>query len=403
MPHLERRTWLTKTRFLLAQFHMESLADKLNPKAIKKALKELPKGSNKLDMAYGEIIKQIENRAQGLVELAKRVLSWITYTKRRLHTSELQHALAVEEGESELDAENITEIEEIVSVCEGLVTTDRESDTIRLAHETTQQYLERTLVNWVPFAETDIAKTCLTYLMFEEFANGVCLDDDAFEARLEKNALLDYASRNWWKHAQASSNKIDNQMILHFLQHNGMVSNATQVLLVTEYRYKGYSQDGPATVNGIYLTAYLGLNDVLEVLLANSNQIKNLEMGAKDQWGRTPLSRAAEGGHAAVVKWLGARDDVDADAKDYKGRTSLARAAVGGHAAVVEWLAARDDVDVDAKDEWGRTPLSWTAEWGRMAVIEFLRARDDVDADAKDNEGRTPLSRGSREKLIQVR
>jgi hypothetical protein len=365
---------LTKNRFLLAQFHMESLADKPNPKAIKKALEELPKGSNKLDMAYEEVIKRIENRPQGLVELAKRVLSWITYTKRRLNTAELQHALAVEEGESELDTENITEIEELISICEGLVTIDRESDTIRLAHETTQQYLERILVHWVPLAETDLAKTCLTYLMFQEFASGVCLDDEEFEARLQKNALLDYASRNWWKHAQNSSDEIVKQMALLFLRHDGMVSNAIQVMLDLGYRYEGYSQHGPAKVNGIYLAAYLGLKDMIEMVLKNSDQIKDLNADAKDRWGRTSLSWAAERGHAAVVEVLAARDDVDADAKDDEGRTPLSCAAEEGHAAVVEVLAARDDVNADAKDDEGRTPLSCAATRGHAAVVELLQS-----------------------------
>jgi hypothetical protein len=66
------------------------------------------------------------------------------------YISELQHALAVEVGEAELDEENLPEIEDIVSVCAGLVTIDEESGIIRLVHYTTQEYFERTQRQWFP-------------------------------------------------------------------------------------------------------------------------------------------------------------------------------------------------------------------------------------------------------------
>jgi hypothetical protein len=59
-------------------------------------------------------------------KLARMVLSWITFAMRPLTTSELQHALAVEIGASELDEENLPDPEDMVSVCAGLVTIDEE-------------------------------------------------------------------------------------------------------------------------------------------------------------------------------------------------------------------------------------------------------------------------------------
>jgi ankyrin repeat protein len=55
--------------------------------------------------------------------------------------------------------------------------------------------------------------------------------------------------------------------------------------------------------------------------------------------GRTPLSWAAEEGHAAVVKLLLATGKVDVDSKDnYDGLTPLSRAARNGHEAVAKLL-----------------------------------------------------------------
>jgi hypothetical protein len=117
------------------------LIGKRSPKAIRTALEKLPKGSEAYDQAYREAMERIEGQTADYEILAKQVLSWITCAMRPLTTLELQHALAVEVGESELDQENLPEIEDMVSVCAGLVTVDEESHIIRLVHYTTQEFL----------------------------------------------------------------------------------------------------------------------------------------------------------------------------------------------------------------------------------------------------------------------
>jgi hypothetical protein len=146
-------------------------------------LKKLPTGSEAYDHAYKEAMERIEGQIADSQKLAKEVLSWITCAKRPLTTSELQHALAVEVGESKLDEDNLPEVEDMVSVCAGLVTVDEESDIIRLVHYTTQEYSERTWVSWFPNAQRDIATTCVTYLLFNTFETGFFPTDEKFEER----------------------------------------------------------------------------------------------------------------------------------------------------------------------------------------------------------------------------
>src|SRR5277367_5976341 len=114
-------------------------------------------------------MERIEGQAADSEELAKQVLSWIACAKRPLTTSELQHALAVEAKEPQLDKENLCQVEDIVSVCAGLVTVDEESGIIRLVHYTTQEYFERTQSQWFPNTHTNITIICVSYLSFNEF------------------------------------------------------------------------------------------------------------------------------------------------------------------------------------------------------------------------------------------
>lgn len=123
---------------------MASLIGKKSPKAIRTALERLSTGSEAYDHAYKEAIERIEGQITDSRELAKQVLSWITCAKKNLTTIELRHAVAVEIGKLELDEENLLDIKDMISVCAGLVTIDKESSTVRLVHYTTQEYFERT-------------------------------------------------------------------------------------------------------------------------------------------------------------------------------------------------------------------------------------------------------------------
>src|SRR5450755_4381454 len=112
---------LHSLRFLLAQLYLDSLIDKITPRAIRLALKNFRKASEELeddkeskalDQAYEEAMERIKGQKPGFHKLAKQVLSWITCAKRPLTTLELQHALAVEMGESGLNKDNLPEIED---------------------------------------------------------------------------------------------------------------------------------------------------------------------------------------------------------------------------------------------------------------------------------------------------
>jgi hypothetical protein len=144
-------------RFLLGQLYFESLAGKKSPKAIRIALKELPTGSRAYDWTYRDAMQRLEAQLADEVQLAKRVLSWIICAERPLTTSELEHTLAVEAGQPQLDIDNICEVEDMISVCAGLVTIDNEGGIIRLVHYTMQEYFKQTQNNWFRNAEADIA------------------------------------------------------------------------------------------------------------------------------------------------------------------------------------------------------------------------------------------------------
>jgi hypothetical protein len=326
-----------------------------------------------LGQAYEHAMESIKSQKAGFRQLAEQVLMWITCARRPLTALELQHALAVEVGEPQLDEENLPQIEDMVSMCAGLVTMDEESKVIRLVHYTTQEYFERTQKDWFPDAEMDITDTCVTYLSFSSFESGFCGTDHEFMERLQSNRFYDYAARNWGHHAHKAPTLT--QRVVDFLETDAEVEASSQVMMSLEgHHYSnfiGYSQEVPRQMTGPHLAAYFGLEEAVKALL-----MRRRELDAKDSRGRTPLSYAAENGYEAIVKLLLAIEGVDADSKTTgaynAGRTPLSFAAERGHEAVVKLLLGKG-VNIDSKDYSGRTPMSFATLYRQEAVVKVLQ------------------------------
>ncbi|EXK24229.1 hypothetical protein FOMG_19035 [Fusarium oxysporum f. sp. melonis 26406] len=390
--------------FLLAHIYLQFLKDKVTENDVRRALEGIQRqkevsGGNKhklLSSAYDQAIERINTQETGLRELAIRVLSWITCAKRQLTTIELQHALATKMGNRTLDTGDMVPIEDIVAVCAGLVTVDKESDIIRLAHYTTQQYFNDKQNELFPNAESNIITACVTYLSFDAFGSGLCRTHQEFEERMRLYPFYHYSAHHWGDHAREVPSLC--QEAVDFLDSGTMVEACIQSLM---YRNCGYFQGWqfneyvPKQMTGLHLAAYLGIKDGVQIL-----SIRN-PMNHKDRYGRIALSYAAMRGNEAIVKLLLDTEKVDVDARDEEGRTPLSWAAWSGHEPIVKLLLDTGKVDIDARDEEGRTPFLWAADEGHESVVKLLLDREkevdvdardkSVDVDTRDEEGRTPF------------
>ncbi|KAJ6438048.1 purine and uridine phosphorylase [Purpureocillium lavendulum] len=251
--------------FLLAELYLRSLEDKISAREMKNALKQFRKQCQEQDRdqklrvlsaAYKGAMERIKGQMPGFRQLAEK------------------HALAVEIGKSELDEDNIPEVELSVSVCCGLVTVDEESEIIRLVHYTAQEYFEQTQKDWFPNAEADLANISVTYLSFSAFETGICHTDQEFEERLCLNPLYNYAANNWGYHAHAALMD-DDDLVLSLLESNMRLFSACQAMLASPK------------------------NRVVNLLLDNGATVDS-----KDNCDRTPSSWAAENGYDNIVRLL---------------------------------------------------------------------------------------------------
>ncbi len=441
-PFFSAFTLLISPRFLLAILLFQSLRDKATPKAVKKALEQLRNqntavGENQklqvLNRAYDEAMERIEGQMPGLRDLAKRVLSWITCARVPLKVLELQHALAVEFDEEELDEENLHDPGVMVSVCAGLVTVDDESRIIRLVHYTTQEYFEDTQVRWFPDAHLDMAKTCAKYLSYRTFAGRRCETDSEFDDRLQRNPLYKYAAEYWGQHARNADTDCDE--VMTFLQLDAQVNASVDgwnhfSYLMSTRRTTREATERPMT--GLHVSASFGLERALRRLLTLPGSSDADVLGS---WGRTPLICAAMEGQERIVKLLLATGAVDINAQETGrgptplrleteqdrrdatfqtllaidnvcGLTPLSLAAKRGHEGIVRMLLAIDQVDVNLGDTRGTTPLGHAIERGFEGVVRMLLDTGKVDVNERCCRSKlTPLSiaaEGGHEGIVRM-
>ncbi|KAH6700624.1 hypothetical protein BKA61DRAFT_495796, partial [Leptodontidium sp. MPI-SDFR-AT-0119] len=147
--------------FLLAQLHLDSLANSQTPNEVRKALEILP---TTLLETYNEVMDRIASQNDNDAQSGRKVLSWISHAKRPLTVAEIQHAIKIEPTTTMLGEGDLISQDIIVSVCAGIVTVDKESNIIRLVHYTAQEYFLKHRSTHFPNAEREVADACLTYL-----------------------------------------------------------------------------------------------------------------------------------------------------------------------------------------------------------------------------------------------
>ncbi|KAI9667659.1 MAG: hypothetical protein M1821_000476 [Bathelium mastoideum] len=360
--------------FRVAYLCVDSLLDKRTKQRVLSTLEKLSKGIAEFEDAYledvyGETIKRIEKQLSEDRLLARRAIYWISHAERLLTVGELCCALAIKPGDRALNIDNIYGVDDIISVCAGLVTVDMETSVIRFVHYTIQKYLECIRLEWDPIAQEEIAMACLTYLSFDAFKSGSSPSDITFEHKLGENELLDYAAQYWAEHVRPVESSVSD-LALAFFYDRALVDCTIQVASVSGYEDHGYSGRFPRRTTGLHLTAKHGLRFLTRTLLIREYDDGNNDIDARDSYQKTPLFYAAEQGHEQIVQLL---LDMGANFNAQCGEhgNALQAALKGGHEAVVKLL--QDSIaDVDGQGgEHGSTLLHAVSKGSQEVVVKL--------------------------------
>jgi len=339
-----------------------------------------------LDDIYGATIERIKAQQEGRSRLGMEALMWISFAERPLRAGELCHALAIELGSTEFEADNVPSISTVVGCCQGLITVDKEASTVRLIHPTLQRYLSaHHHIFSRPHAV--MSETCLTYLNSGQ-VKTISADPSP---DILNTPFLEYCSAYWGAHAKRQLSECSRALALKLLQqYDGHISSK---LLLNQAGHL-YVEDFSVSFrfNGLHCSSLFGIVEVAYALI----QMGSCDINDGDFGGYTPLAWAARNGHDEMIKMMLGWGTVKPDKPDNSGQTPLSHAAGRGHDGVVKILLERKEVNPDQPNCAGVTPLSCAAHNGHEGVVKMLLGLAKVNPDQPNCAGVTPLSGAAR-------
>jgi ankyrin repeat protein len=370
-------------RFLLARFHMDALADCLTIREIENALGSLPQGIND---TYDQVMERIEKLSVNRRRAVKRLLQWVSYSKRPLTLEELEHAIAVSRGTRELLTDHIISAKVLTSLSAGIVIVD-ENERVRLTHKTAEDYFTNRRAAFFSNGDVEITESCLAYLQLAIFESGPCESTSSmtFEARMKSHPFYGYASLFWADHARSCDPEIISPQALLFLRKKSLLEASVQALwhLDTE---SDNSWDVAGGIDALHFASYFGLDHIVTHLLSEGG-----DPNVRDSLGTTPLIYACARGHAHVADIL-LKAGALAHLIDRRGSTALLGTVKNRHLDLTRRLLQENDVAINAfcKPFNNYTALMLATWNSDPQTIELLLQRPELDVNLS-----TPNSRSN--------
>jgi len=188
------------SRFLLASLNIEAILQESTKNRRRERLNNMINGLG-LEDVYGATIERIKAQGGDKSMLGMGALMWICHAEWPLHPDELCHAIAVELGSTDFNADNVASITTLVASCQGLITVGKEGFTVRLIHFTLREYLFAH-PNIFNRPHSAIAEICLTYLNSQQVKALWAHSSTDFDALIDDKPFLQYCLHFWGVHAK---------------------------------------------------------------------------------------------------------------------------------------------------------------------------------------------------------
>lgn len=260
-----------------------------------------------LDDLYSELLQRVLAQPKPRRDLALRALLWIANSQEPLSKNELVHVLSFEPGMTSLDSDDIIDEKIILPICADLVVVKH--DRYELLHFSLGEFLKTEYaVNSVysnhPRGEEDepntvLARTCMSYLMLDDFQGGAANTLEAFESLAEKYPLLRYAALHWGDCLRCGMSPQNINLACDMLQISEMRDFATQVR--DFYLGRGHELifPWPGQVQPLHVIACFGLEGLLDRFPQIISQIDS-----PDGFSWYPIDYAVKMKQKSMFEWI---------------------------------------------------------------------------------------------------
>ena len=254
--------------------------------------------SNLYKDIYDATMHRIVGRASA--QLALKTFAWIALARCPLKIDELQHALATEPEDEDFEPDGISDVEDILSACAGLIVVEQRTTLVRFMHYSFQEYLDHFLNTHYPSAKAYVATTCLTNLSFAPVQSTPQWMYWSTRRKLplaESLPFLDYALRNWHEHVGDLEQSVIPRLRL-FIENDTIRRN-----VIEPQKHRTGSPSFSRDSTPLHVAIKLGFLQLFYVLLQDLTRGPRGGINTPDEKGVTLLMAAAKHGHLEMTKW----------------------------------------------------------------------------------------------------
>ena len=128
------------------------------------------------------------------------------------------------------------------------------------------------------------------------------------------------------------------------------------------------------SMNVFKFACTFGHKDIVQLLLEHPKTRSNIDINAKDCYGRTACMLACSNGNADVVEYLLGLSTIDLNDRDNYGMTALMLACSHGRADVVKILLRRlgRHNDLNVRDDRGWTAFTMACVYGDKDIVQMV-------------------------------
>ena len=383
--------------FLLARLHIDSLASAANLSVfhVRQKLQSLP---TTLKETYDNAIQRIKDQKTDHKEVAFKILAWVSYTFRALHVSELQHALAIEPEDTELNEELLMDGQSITALCAGLVRIDKGTNLVNLVHYSAKSYFEDCRHILFPSFHANITLSCTTYLTLPALRNIPT------SSIVQQYPLASYAAQYLGDHARYTpeealepsvletickllSSPDKRQPLLSLLNELDLIRSGFYSSFIDLVNVHGIDPLSPTYSDGFEDSLRIPARREMSSSWERSKSVSSTSSG-------TNTSTVTESTISIGDETLMGEDEVDLWTTKIRNSrvpevTALHLAASMGLAKVAS-LILKETPDINAVDNTGKTALALAMERGFEKAAEIL-VNNGASVDLRNDHGRSIL------------
>lgn len=274
-------------------------------------LRALDKMPEDLNGVYQAILLRIPPSDQKFV---REALLWLSFALEPLTLAALSDAVVLEEDDHALNNESrFPDSQVLLEMCHGLITYDKETSGVSLAHSTVRTFLTSIGIHSGPLAvyhldeasaQHTMYSKCFTYLSFDDFKSP-CQNWEDLQGRYEKFPLLKFAADNWllhfnrWTSAQGPS-MVEIERLVKFFSTRKLAEGGNFTSWVQSLLWEAPLKTS-RTTEPLYYAAFFGLQPVVEKLLQSG---ADLDTKGGRRVFSTPLLAACSRGHLSIARIL---------------------------------------------------------------------------------------------------